>query len=61
VRVQDALGLHIQSLLELPAAGQPPTPQSSESVRKKDKYAIQGYAEVRKHYPDVAQYISVKW
>lgn len=58
VRVQDALGLHIQSLVELPAAGQPPTTQSSESVRKKDKYAIQGYAEVRKHYPDVAQYIT---
>ncbi|MFK7860161.1 MAG: hypothetical protein AB8B64_15140 [Granulosicoccus sp.] len=57
VRVQDALGLHIQRLVELPAAGQAEQTQLSSSVRKVDKYAIKGYADVRRDFPHVAQYI----
>jgi len=57
VRVQDAVGLHAQRLVERPAAGQIPVPQERVSVRKNDKYDIEGYADVRRDYPSVAQYI----
>ena len=57
-RVRDALGLHVQRLVERPAAGQPSTPVMPPSVRKLDKYSIDGYAEVRRDYPSVVQYIS---
>ena len=57
VRVQDAVGLHVQRLTDLPAAGQfAKTPERS-GVRKRDKYDIKGYAEVRRDFPAVATYI----
>lgn len=58
VRVQDALGLHVERLIELPAAGQPLSEIERSQVRKRDKYSIPGYAEVRRDFPQVAQYIS---
>lgn len=58
VRVQDALGLHVQRLVELPAAGQQQPLTEKVPIRKRDKYSIDGYAEVRRDYPTVAQYIS---
>ncbi len=58
VRVQDALGLHVQRLVELPAAGQPFSEVERSQVRKRDKYSIPGYAEVRRDFPQVAQYIT---
>lgn len=57
VRVQDALGLQVQRLVEVPAAGQETPSHESSAVRKTDKYAIEGYADVRRDYPAVAQYI----
>ncbi|MFK7995451.1 MAG: PilZ domain-containing protein [Granulosicoccus sp.] len=57
VRVQDALGLHVQRLVELPAAGQSGVLPTPSSVRKIDKYAIRGYADVRRDFPEVADYI----
>ncbi len=58
IRVYDAVGLYIQRLLEVPAAGQPVTPLPTNRVRKFDKYEIEGYASVRAEYPAVAQYIA---
>ena len=58
VRVQDAVGLYLQRLVERPAAGQPHTDIEPPAVRKTDKYAIEGYASVRKDFPAVAQYIT---
>ena len=58
VRVQDAVGLHVQRLVDVPAAGQEAPSSPQPSVRKTDKYSMDGYATVRKDYPDVAQYIS---
>lgn len=58
VRVNDAVGLHIERLIGLPAAGHPPLPEVASPVRKSDKYSIIGYADVRRDHPDVAQYIS---
>ena len=56
-RVQDAVGLSIQRLTEMSAAGSA-TPRSlSTKVRKTDKYAIDGYGDVRRNYPAVAAYI----
>ena len=57
VRVQDAVGLHLQRLVELPAAGQTAISSDKPSVRKTDKYAIEGYADVRRDFPQVTQYI----
>jgi hypothetical protein len=57
VRVQDAVGLHVQRLTDLPAAGQVTADPVVPSVRKHDKYAIEGYAVVRREYPAVAAYI----
>lgn len=57
VRVQDAIGLHIQQLTDLPAAGQPNLPVERTPVRKADKYEIEGYGVVRRDYPAVASYI----
>ena len=58
VRAQDAVGLHVQRLVDIPAAGQKVPSRPQPGVRKTDKYSMQGYAAVRKDYPDVAQYIS---
>lgn len=57
VRAYDAVGLHLQRLLEMPAAGQSRAPVQSVKVRKHDKYQIDGYSTVRTHYPAVAEYI----
>lgn len=63
-RVRDAVGLVVQPLLSLPAAGDvagqrsASTGQARNKVRKNNKYEISGYAEVKSQYPDVAQYIS---
>ena len=60
-RVQDAVGLQIQLLMELPAAGDGLTPLNRKvekvQVRKKNKYDIKGYAEVKRDHPAVADYI----
>jgi len=58
VRVQDAVGLRVQRLVELPAAGHAELTTTASSVRKVDKYAINGYAEVRRDYPEVSRYIT---
>lgn len=57
VRVQDAVGLHVQRLVELEAAGTEKTAAVPASVRKTDKYSIEGYAQVRQDFPAVARYI----
>jgi len=57
VRVQDAIGLNIQRLTDMPAAGQAVSARLPKTVRKRDKYDIEGYAIVRRDYPDVAKYI----
>lgn len=58
VRVQDAVGLQLQKLVERPAAGQPNAVVVPPKVRKRDKYAIEGYADVRRDFPAVATYIT---
>lgn len=58
IRVYDAVGLHLQRLLELPAAGEPMIQAQIPRVRKTDKYEIEGYAAVRADYPAVTDYIS---
>ena len=57
VRVQDAVGLHVQRLTDMPAAGQARSEPVINTVRKADKYEIEGYADVRRDYPAVAHYI----
>ena len=57
VRVQDAVGLHVHRLEDLPAAGQTLSPPLEVTVRKRDKYDIEGYAAVRRDHPAVGQYI----
>ena len=57
VRVQDAIGLHVHRLQDLPAAGQLSAPPLKVTVRKHDKYVIEGYAEVRRDHPAVGHYI----
>lgn len=56
-RVQDAVGLHIQRLTDMPAAGHSATSPARQTVRRRDKYEIEGYAVVRSEYPAVASYI----
>ncbi len=58
VRVNDAVGLNVQRLTELPAAGHPLKPAGVTTVRKLDKYSIEGYADVRRDHPNVIQYIN---
>ena len=59
VRANDAIGLHVQRLEDIPAAGEAQaTPVVAESrVRRLNKYAIEGYADVRRNMPEVAAYI----
>lgn len=57
LRVQDAVGLQVQRLTDLPAAGQSATSLERKTVRRRDKYEIDGYAVVRSEYPAVASYI----
>lgn len=57
-RVQDAVGLQVQRLHELPAAGEAQTSVASASrVRRANKYDIEGYANVKREYPAVAGYV----
>lgn len=57
-RVQDAVGLQIQRLHELPAAGETKIEKSKPGrVRRANKYDIEGYAEVKRDYPAVADYV----
>lgn len=60
IRVHDAVGLHLQRLDEMSAAGE--TQQSSEPAprvrtRRANKYSIEGWGNVRREYPQVAAYI----
>ncbi|NND91615.1 MAG: PilZ domain-containing protein [Granulosicoccus sp.] len=57
VRIHDAVGLHVQRLADMPAAGQSVPAPVANTVRKADKYGIEGYREVRRDYPAVASYI----
>jgi len=57
VRVLDAVGLHIQSLVDVAAAGQAVTESELPAIPPADKYAISGYADVRRDYPDIIAYI----
>jgi len=57
-RVQDAVGLQVQRLHELPAAGEVVNkvlPQ--DKVRRANKYDIKGYADVKRDHPAVAHYV----
>jgi len=57
-RVQDAVGLQVQRLHELPAAGEKQSSAVGESkVRRANKYDIEGYADVKREYPAVANYV----
>lgn len=57
LRAQDAVGLHIQRLTDMPAAGHSVASPAQPSVRRRDKYEIEGYAVVRSEYAAVASYI----
>ncbi len=57
LRVQDAVGLHVQRLTDMPAAGHSSASPVRQTVRRRDKYEIEGYAVVRSEYPAVASYI----
>ena len=57
LRVQDAVGLHVQRLTDMPAAGHSAASPVHHPVRRRDKYEIEGYAVVRSEYPAVASYI----
>lgn len=57
-RVQDAVGLQVKRLHELPAAGELKTDiGASNRVRRANKYDIKGYAEVKREHPAVANYV----
>jgi len=57
-RVQDAVGLRFKRLYQLPAAGEsvPPEPRANKFPQH-HKYDIPGYADVKRHQPQVASYI----
>jgi hypothetical protein len=57
-RVQDAVGLTIQKLADMPAAGIRASVHTPQKIRKSDKYDIEGYATVRRDFPEVATYIT---
>lgn len=57
-RVQDAIGLQIERLHEMPAAGEPASrPSTDTNIRRANKYDIPGYADVKRDYPAVASYV----
>lgn len=57
-RVQDAVGLELQRLEDMPAAGDSLSGQDGDSMNcHADKYSIDGYAEVRRNHPEVIAYI----
>jgi len=57
-RVQDAVGLQVQRLHEMSAAGEASN-QSAPigQVRRANKYDISGYADAKREYPAVTQYV----
>lgn len=57
-RVQDAVGLQVRRLHELPAAGEVSVSAApTGKVRRANKYDIPGYADVKRDQPAVAQYV----
>jgi len=61
-RVQDAVALQLRKLTDEPAAGDPKRrkskiPEERANIRKPNKYDMAGYGEVKRQYPEVAQYI----
>lgn len=56
-RVTDAIGLEFRKLSELPAAGEPGDIEPVKAVRAANKYDIEGYGDVKRDYPAVADYI----
>lgn len=57
-RVQDAVGLQVQRLHEIPAAGEAANKSAPiGKVRRANKYDINGYADVKRDYPAVANYV----
>jgi len=57
-RVQDAVGLQIQRLHEMPAAGESRSDKTGNNrIRRANKYEIEGYAEVKRNFPAVAGYV----
>ncbi len=57
-RVQDAVALEVLALKDLPAAGDPARPAgATPRVRVANKYDIEGYADVKRDHPAVADYI----
>lgn len=58
-RVQDAVSLQVQRLHDIPAAGEVSIRASTRTkVRRANKYDIEGYADVKRDYPEVAQYVA---
>ncbi len=59
-RVQDAIGLRITRLHEMAAAGESDIHRHGvigARVRRANKYDIEGYAEVKRDFPEVARYV----
>jgi len=57
-RVQDAVGLQVQRLHEMPAAGEVAIKNTVVGkVRRANKYDITGYADVKRDHPAVAHYV----
>ncbi len=57
-RVQEAVGLQVRRLHELPAAGEAaPKSEPKGTVRRANKYTIEGYAEVKRDFPAVTDYV----
>lgn len=57
-RVQDAVGLQVKRLHELPAAGEAQSSvAAANKVRRANKYDIDGYADVKREHPAVANYV----
>jgi len=57
-RVQDAVGLQVQRLHEMPAAGEVVNKSTYvDKVRRANKYDISGYADVKRDFPAVANYV----
>jgi len=57
-RVQDAIGLQVKRLHELPAAGEVKNQMvQAGRVRRANKYDIEGYADVKRDFPAVSEYV----
>lgn len=56
-RVKDAIGLEFRVITEKPIPGEPVEFERRAKVRVANKYDIEGYAEIKRSYPAVADYI----